>query len=209
MFEKINNQKFTILPKIPKENEALCPHCGGTGWMIDKEKGLLESCSHCYSGVVRLCEHCGNPLNRYGQCKDKECRNKEKILKEQEKELERYKKAKHYTLETVPKEFVGMLYSDSCGYNEGYFTEIEDLEDYCDSEYTCKPSYVWGTVAIPFELNAYDIVQGALEDSYEYAFYDVNDEALKDLQDAMDKFAKAHSDSLTTYYVDYDVCIDL
>lgn len=37
MFEKINNQKFTILPKTPKENEALCPHCGGTGWMIDKE----------------------------------------------------------------------------------------------------------------------------------------------------------------------------
>ena len=205
MFKKINNQKFTILPKTPKENEALCPHCGGTGWMIDKERGILEKCPKCYNGIIKLCECCGSPLDRYGQCKEEKC----KMLKEQEKELERYRKAKHYTLETVPKESVCMLYSDSYGYNEGYFTEIEDLEDYCDSEYTCKPSYVWGTVAIPFELNAYDIVQRALEDSYEDAFDNVDNEALKDLQDAMDKFAKAHSDILTTYYIDYSVCIDL
>lgn len=212
MFEKINNQKFTILPKTPKENETLCPHCGGTGWMIDIERGLLENCGHCHGGIIKLCEYCGNPLNSYGQCKDERCktnREKERVLKQQEKELERCRKAKHYTLETVPKESVGMLYSDSYGYNEGYFGEIDELEDYCDSEEITTPTYVWGAKAIPFGLNAYDIVQNALEDSFEDAFDRVDADELQKLQNAMDEFCSYHGESLTTYYVDYNVCIDL
>lgn len=207
MFEKINNQKFTILPKTPKENEALCEHCGGTGWMIDKERGILENCGHCHNGIIRLCEYCGNPLNSYGQCKDEECklnRDKKREWQRVKNELDRKNEARHYTIETAPKESTIMLYSDDYDYNNGYFNDMEWI-DSCNE----KPTYVWGTKAIPFELIAYNIVQNALEDSFEDAFDMVDDEVLKELQDAMDKFVKAHGDSLTTYYVDYNACIDL
>jgi len=212
MFEKINNQKFTILPKPPKENEALCSHCGGNGWMIDKERGILENCGHCHNGIIRLCERCGNPLNSYGQCKTKKCielKEQKRLIKKSINEQMRVDKAKHYTFDTVPKESMIVLFSDSYRYNEGYFNDIDEFKDYYYSEEDEMPNYVWGTKAVPFTLNAYDIVSNALEDSFEDAFDRVDEDELQKLQNAIDKFCKYHSDSLTTYYVDYNVCIDL
>ena len=118
-------------------------------------------------------------------------------------------KAQHYTIKTVPDKYSEVFYSDDYKYNDGYFRELEELEDYCCGENEAMPSYIWGTEVIPFELDARDIVKLTLQDAYEAASERINDKALERLQIAMDKFCKEHGDNLTSYYVNYNICIDL
>jgi len=120
-------------------------------------------------------------------------------------------KVQHYMIKTVPDKYSKMLYSDDYAYNNGYFSELEDLEDYCCGENEPMPNCIWGTEVIPFELDARDIVnmELVLQNSYEEAYKRINDKALERLQIAMDKFCEEHGDNLTSYCVNYNICIDL
>jgi len=118
-------------------------------------------------------------------------------------------KAQHYTITTVPDKYSEVFYSDDYKYDNGYFRELEELEDYCYGENEPMPSYIWGTEVTPPELNARDIVKLALGGMYEDASVWINDKALERLQIAMDKFYEEHGDNLTSYCVNYNICIDL
>lgn len=196
---EIINKPITLKPKIPSENEELCQHCEGIGWTLGD--GFLERCTHCYgSGVIKLCPECHKPMR--GICMEFECsRKRERIAEEK-----RFNKATKYTLDTIPKENSEMFFSETYGYDEGYFSDIDDLLDYCYSENINPPDYVWGTDKTMLSLNACDILSNACEELHEDAYDSIGDKDIKEMQDFFDEWCKGQTGT-TTYSVNYNYCI--
>lgn len=196
---KLAGKKIELLPKTPKENEMLCPTCGGIGW-LEYEEGYIEKCYKCRDGVIDLCPNCGQP--KHGMCMNEECR----IKAEAEQEKLRYDKAKKYTLVTAPCKSTIMYFSDVYGANEGYFSEIEDLVDYCNDEGIRVPDYIWGTYKSQITIDAYDIVENACDGLWEDAGDSIDSKDLAELQDFLDDWC-AKQIGTKTYTVDYGCCI--
>lgn len=218
MIETILNKKIELKPHTPKSDECTCPICQGIGYVLADEK-YLNQCHNCYGrGVVPKCKYCGEPMIKKRHCYPFECDNedcieKEKLEREEkikQDEINRYNKATKYTFETCPKEYIGMLYSEEYGYNEGYFTDIDELEDYCDSEDIEIPKYVYGTYKQEFSLgDASDLINDKLEESFEDSYTYIVDDDIKELQKAFDKFDSEYKDALATYYQNRNVVIEL
>lgn len=184
------------LIKDLQENQILCPVCKGTGLEItdqvyglsndpDKQIGrfpyhsqYIVGCSHCYTGIINLCEHCGKELPRgILRCdcdKSNQIRNKIELKKEQEQ----MNKATILKYDDEIAVQMGMLFSNDYGYNEGYFTEWDEFFDNWECEHEEddeKPKYVWGTVSGSLELNAEDILESACDDLHEEAINNLVD----------------------------------
>ena len=215
---KCVDRPITLKPKeVINSNETLCPTCGGIGFMLQDDKWLVP-CKNCNNGIVPKCKYCGEPMllnkpNGYTyKCSNPNC-DYDKLEaieyknKQDENELNRFNKAIQYTFDNVPKDSIEFMYSDSYGYNEGFFNEIEELEDYCYDEDIAMPKYVWCTKPIRFSLDGWDLVERALEDSYEDASDNVDGDELKELQNACDKFCKNHKGFLDSYDIDYRKCV--
>lgn len=114
---------------------------------------------------------------------------------------------KEYTLDNIPKD-IEMFYCDDYGYNNGYFSEIEELEDYCKDEMIEVPKYIYGTTSEELRMDASDIVDVLLEEWYEDAMENVDDKALEQFQKACDKFCKECGVG-ACYMVDYNTKIYL
>lgn len=200
MLDKIINKKIELLPRIPKENEKLCDTCGGTGWLYDNEKGYIERCPVCHGGVIPLCPICHQPIR--GVCTNEECRD----LREKESEQKRLDKAIRAKYEDVPEESKKMLYSESYGYNEGYFQDIDELAEYCEEHGTTSPGYVWSTTRIALSMDADKILEMVCEDLHEDARDNITDE------DELQKFLNDWCEKQTgtdTYTVDYKYVIEV
>ncbi len=196
---KLTGKKFEFRPKVPKENEMLCPTCDGIGW-LESGEGYLQKCSKCCDGIIDLCPNCGKP--KHGICMNEECRAKV----ETEREKSRYDKAQKYTLETASSKSTIMYYSDIYGSNEGYFSEIEDLVDYCNDEGIKVPDYVWGTYETQISVDAYDIIENACQDLWEGAYDSIGSKDIAELEDFLDNWC-ANQTGTKTYTVDYRCCI--
>lgn len=193
------NKTVTLKPRIPSENEALCQHCEGVGWISGD--GFIERCNHCYgSGTIQLCPECHKPM--CGVCMEMDCRKK----REQVAEESRFNKSVKYTLDTIPKEHSEMYFSEVYGYDDGYFGDIDDLLDYCQSENIKPPAYVWGTDKTMLSLDAMDVVSDACEELHEGAFDSISSEDIKEVQDFFDKWCKRQAGT-ATYSVNYSYCI--
>lgn len=199
MLEKIAGRKIELLPKIPKQNEKICDVCGGIGWLQDKEKGFIEKCNNCYDGIIHLCPYCKKPVR--GMCMDTECRNyREKIA-----EKKRLNKAIRVSYEDAPNESKKMMYSDDYPYNEGYFSDIEDLLEHCKDIDIPAPAYVWSTQEINLGMDAYSIVESACDELHEEAINNI--ENIEELQDFLNAWC-AKQTGTNTYTVDYRYAID-
>lgn len=148
MLEKINGKKIELMPKVPKENEKICDTCGGTGWLYNKKHGYIQACTVCYSGIIHLCPLCGEP--KRGLCMNKECR----AIRDAENEEKVLSKAIKAEYKDVPLEYKEMLYSESYGYNEGYFTDIDEFIEYCEDNDIEVPKYVWSTTKTELSIDA-------------------------------------------------------
>ena len=196
---EIIKKPVTLQPKTPKENEELCSHCNGIGWL--QGEGYIEQCRDCYGrGVINLCPDCHKPIR--GMCMESECSSK----REQIAEENRFNKATKYTLDTVPKEHSEMFFSEVYGYNNGYFEDIDDLIDYCYCDNIEPPKYVWGTDKSMIRLDAYDIVSSACEELHEDAYSNISDVDIEEMQDFLDEWCKGQTGT-TTYDVNYKYCI--
>ena len=153
MLEKINGKKIELMPKIPKENEKLCDTCDGIGWLYDKEKGFIEKCRDCYVGVIHLCHICHKPVR--GMCMNKDCR----AIRDAESEEKALSKAIKAEYKDVPLEHKEMLYSESYGYNEGYFSDIDELIEYCEGNDIEVPKHVWSTAKTELSIDAENIIE--------------------------------------------------
>jgi len=206
MIDKIGNRKITLTQRELKDNEKHCEKCDGIGWLYverDNEK-FIQKCPTCDNGIIHVCSKCGQELGKYTSCYSEQC----VLHREYEREMKRYEKATKYTLENVPKESCEYFYFESYEYNNGYFDDIDSLEEFCKENEIDMPKFIWGTKKKELSIDAYSVVNNALEEWYEDAFDNVNDTSLSELQDCLDKFCKTCGVG-DCYDVDYKVCIEL
>jgi len=198
VLEKIVGVQIELKPKIPKENEKLCDICGGVGWLYDKKRNFIEKCYVCYDGIIHLCPDCKQP--KRGVCIDSECRNRRDIAEEQ-KHLEVAVRVKY---EDVPCESKIMMYSNIYPYNEGYFSDIEELVDYCLDNEISIPSYVWSTQETKLSMDARSIIENACDELHENAMDNIEGE--EELQKFLDAWCAKQSGT-DSYTVDYKYAI--
>jgi hypothetical protein len=198
MLEKIVGMKVELKPITPKENEKLCDTCGGTGWLYNNENGYIIKCRNCYDGVIHLCPICKAEVR--GACMSDGCVNRRFT----EKEQANYNKAIKVNIEDVPPEHVEMLYSESYGYNDGYFNEFEELIDFCKDAEVEIPEYVWSTTKMTLSMDAASIIENACEELHEDAYQNINGE--KELQEFLDAWCAKQSGT-DSYMVDYKYAI--
>jgi hypothetical protein len=206
MISKIGDRKISITPKNLKENEKHCDKCDGTGWLyVEKEnEKYIERCPVCDNGIIHICPDCGNETGKSTWCNNESCRRK----RDEESESRLYEKAVKYTLENVPKEYCEYFFTDTYGYDNGYFTDIDSLEDYCKDNDIDIPKFIWGTSSKSLSIDADNIVSNELEEWYEDAFDRVDGNELAKLQIALDDFCK-NCGVGDCYEVNYKVCIEI
>lgn len=207
--KNILGKKIEILPNTPKENQIICDVCGGTGWLQDDKETYIEKCK-CNNGMWDICQYCGKPL-KYPYTRRCDC--KEYILNEKIERNKRYaeheeslltKSKVKTTLFEADKSKVEMMYSNVYPYNEGYFSDIEELEGWCEENEVEMPNYVWGTYKTKISIDGESIVESACDDLHEGAFSNVTN------LDVLQEFLNEWCDKQTgtdTYYVDYDYVI--
>ena len=209
--KNILGKKIEIKPKLPSENQIICEICSGTGWMQDDEETMIVKCK-CNDGLVDVCKYCRKPL-KYSystRCDCEEYKSNEQIeinKKHEESEANLFKKAKvKITMSEADKSKIEMMYSDIYPYNEGYFVDIEQLEEYCEDNDIEMPKYVYGTYKTSLSIDAYDMVSSQCEnnDLHEDAFSKVTN--LNELQTFLDKWCNKQTGT-DTYYIDTNYII--
>lgn len=99
-----------------------------------------------------------------------------------------------------------MMYSERYGYNEGYFSDIEDLEVYCEDNELEMPKYVWSTDIVEISMDAKSFAETACEQSFEDAIDQISDEEIEDLQEFLDEWC-ARQTGTRSYAVNYKYAI--
>jgi poly-D-alanine transfer protein DltD len=117
-----------------------------------------------------------------------------------------FAKAIKSTYDNVPNKQKEMLYSESYEYNEGYFSDIDELIEYCEENESEVPKYVWSTTKNTLSIDACNIVEQACEELHEDAYQNVTDE--QELQDFLDKWCDKQS-GVDTFMVDYEYAISI
>lgn len=75
---------------------------------------------------------------------------------------------------------------------DGYFSSPEAVRDSCAANDVPVPAYVWGTAEEGMCLDAGDIIERALEDTYDGARDQLSAEAEGELQDLIDAWRERH-----------------
>lgn len=214
------NDRIDLVPKIPKDNQIICPDCGGVGWFIGwYPEGLgikyLQKCSHCHNGLIEICPYCNNQYNKTNQyyCRNKECEEKrsaDEQLKIAEANAEtdkwRFGKAIKYTYEEVPNESKIMLYSDHYPYNEGYFDNFDCFYNILKKYNVDIPKYVWGTYTIGMAMDARSVIEWSTDELWAGAADSIDDSDIEELQEYLDKWC-AKQTGTTSYCMDYKCAI--
>ena len=212
-------------------NEEICPYCHGTGLVIrnnpyglsddpDKKIGRfpynhqsVTFCPHCFNGVIHRCEQCGEIIER-GFLKHN-CKKQREI---DEREYARKREQSLIDAPFAPPEVLEksyFLYSENYGYNDGYFSDWDDLFDYWyenveidgETNEDERPKFVWATEPVDMGIDAYNIISNATEDLYEGAIDNISDAKIKELQDFLDSWCKTCGVGSTYYKSKYKVKI--
>lgn len=177
--------------------EVTCYKCGKCG-LVYHVKEWAERCCK-----PKKCERCGAeiPYKSFWTLCDK-CR----VKKEKEQELERFSKAQHYSIKECPPERCEMMYSDSFGENEGYFSDIDELEEYCYDNDIEMPDYVWPTFSEQISIDADSLIENECENLHEDAESWIGEKDIKELQTFVDDWCKKQTGT-RTFYVDHSAAI--
>lgn len=212
------------LKKDLHENEVICDKCGGTGLQVDDypfglasdknfgfpyKKQTIKGCSHCYNGVKKKCEYCGDLLDRRSyRCKCKQ----NKLKKEQERhaeEMETWEKSSKVTVtQLIQSDYENMLYVENF---EQFYTDIDTLLE----EISEKLGYeeletkdiehlrVYKTNKETIGFDAQGIIENATDDLHESVYEDVIKHE-NELQELLDLFAERVKGLTASYYPDYE-----
>ena len=101
-----------------------------------------------------------------------------------------------------------MMYSESYGYDRGYFCDLKELQSYCDEEKIEMPKVVYGTDRIMISIDAKNIIENACEELYEDAFDVVGEEDIEELNVLLKNWS-GRQDWSTSYAHDVDYPIDI
>lgn len=206
--KNIVGKKIELLPVTPKENELVCPTCGGVGWLEDDNGHSIVTCTNplCFKGVIKCCPVCHEPYTqRYSEtCYNEECRQAESIeraQRENKQEKERFDKAQKLKIEDAPDAVKEMIYSNNYDYNDGYCSDLDWLYDLNEDE---RPKYVWSTEKISLHIDADNIVSQACEDLHEDAFSNID--GFEELQEFLDAWCDKQTGA-ETYCVNYKLAL--
>lgn len=147
-----------------------CSKCG----QAYTTKEWADKC--CEPKPKKVCENCGCELDEKchftvcGPCREKR----------------RYNRCAKMTL----KEYYEVYPDGMLVYNDNYFSDYEDLEDYCTYNECDVPKYAYGTSKCYSEIDIDCAIENAEENAYEDAEFDST--ALKELHDFIDKWNEKH-----------------
>lgn len=165
-----------------------CPKCG-TLFILRKNDGedemarrRLEASMHC----VKTCV-CGNPIDKHYMLRCHACITR----MEQEKEQARFIKAEKLSLEDYTDAPVYWEGHEG-GMGDGYFSGVDEILDYCETEGLEVPEYVWACKPHEFKLDAESILERELENQemYEDADEDIHEDARGRLQAYLNVWVK-------------------
>lgn len=154
-------------------------------------KRTKDEADQCCAPVK--CAICGAENVRQYHCNCDACDEKKRV----ESEAERFAKAEKVT------EWNGAIYSEGHGWNEGYFANLEDLEDWLaceedeDGSQPDRPEYVWTCDDKRFCQLDYDhIIENATQEAYED--WDAgNISGEKELKAAIEVFNEANKEHVS------------
>ncbi|MBP3887629.1 MAG: hypothetical protein J6F30_08250 [Cellulosilyticum sp.] len=154
------------------------------------------------------CEKCGKAYAFENQaddcCKEYFCRecgvklDKYHTLCERCKEKVAYEKAKKMTYEEYVKEYGDNMVV----FGDDYYSEIEDVLDYCVQNEIEPPKYVWGTSKQTVKLDADTIEENALSDVFEDAKFSYK--GMEELRTFLDEWNKKHR---IDYYIEEPIVV--
>jgi hypothetical protein len=101
-----------------------------------------------------------------------------------------------------------LFWEDGKGHQDGYFSDWDDLRDWCEGEGEPTPAEVWGTVATPFRLDsAEQLIDAEIDGGEHYDGIADHLVGLDALQAALDAFNAAQT--ACSYSPDYGVRVVL
>jgi len=192
-----------------KEDTTLCPECKGLHFIYVENdgKGYIQSCNHCYNGVLYTCKYCGQG-NKTDCCYCEEARNEERNefrLKQIQRDNELYQKAEKIN------------YKDYNGYyllgSDEHLREQDDLEEWIYEKILAKediPEYLWAVEGSPhISIDLMDVIYDDCEDGYEdmFSYLDTKSSLLLQAQDLIDQWEKDQGDSLCIFNETYKKAI--
>jgi hypothetical protein len=156
-----------------------CPKCGQL-FILHKDDDAAERTTKRHEAAAHCVKHCvcGKSLDYHYMLRCKDCRAR----REHEKELARFEKAQKLTLEA----YDGPVYWEGHvgGYGEGYFSGVDEILDYCETEGIEVPAYVWACSPKEFKLDADVFIERELEsqEMFEEAGERISEDARARLQ---------------------------
>jgi hypothetical protein len=153
-----------------------------------------EEAERCCQPVK--CNLCGREVGETYWTRCEACRNKA----EADAERQRFEKAEKVT------SYDGPFFSESIsGYQDGFFTNISELFDYCADEEIAVPEYVWASHPFPIVDADVDSIISHIGESLE-DFDSKTLNGLDDLKNAITAFNEANRD-LVSYEPDYSKAV--
>lgn len=134
-----------------------------------------EAAQHC----VKECP-CGRPIEDSYRLRCRDCRNQMEV----DKEKARFEKSTKLAIEQVDGPLYWEGHVGSMG--DGYFSDIDELLDYCEQDGVDVPEYVWACEEQKLGINAEHIVENAVSDMGEDAYDSVPEKAVDSLQAYLD-----------------------
>jgi hypothetical protein len=219
VFVDVNILMSRKLQKDLKDNEVLCPVCGGLGLVkrtqdygirgVNHASGKMfpfkyenmQECHNCYNGIVTICKYCGQPnrdknnIHAETNCQCKGASDARKAERVQ-KELETWQKAEKVPYSEALKRFE-MLYIESydryimADELEGWIedNEISDIENL----------RIYGTQTTDISFDAGNLIESAVEDLHEDAGDNISGSDEKELQEMLDKWCEKISGTKTCW----------
>ena len=196
----------TVFSRTLDDGQELCPECGGIQLVCDGN--YINTCQTCFgkNGVLTRCQYCGELAVYNHRCQGMKDAER---LERYERKKAKWDKVPKITLEEAIKRFV-MVFIDL---GDGEYVDsdmliewIEDREsdDECLDRTTLR---VYGTYKTEISFNAGIIIEEACDELHEEAFDRISGEAIKEMQDFFDKWAKENGGGTVTYIQDVKVGI--
>lgn len=153
--------------------------------------------------LAKKCKCCGKiiPASSFGSlCKGCAIR----VIEENDKK--KFEAAIKVKLKDANPKRCVLMYSDTFEKNDGYFSDIEELEEYCEEHSIEMPKYVYGTTPYSISMNAEDIIEEACDNLHEDAMSCITDNDIEELQKYLNEWCRNQTGT-TTYEVDYSYAI--
>lgn len=182
------------LVRVLKENQKLCPECKGKGFTVTDDH--IRSCGNCRSGIVELCEYCGQELDIRKRCSCKQFKE-QKIKEDIKSNIKTREKAEEVSLDYIIENDL-MIYD---AIDDEYFSEIEVAFDE-------GVEWAFTTIGESIKLDATTILENVTYDFHESLYDNILADGYEVLADACNHINVKYKD-FKSYYPDFKKWIDL